>query len=126
MNYIILKNILENILVRIDWRPIEEKPLNISNIQSRKVKNKYKMISYRDEHASAFEPTAAASEESHREDDESNSNGQSIDIEELILRQKSGVLRIGQTQPDAKAYDAASRQLQTQTQDRLLSCSGMN
>jgi len=67
---------------------------------------------YRDEHASALEPAAAATKEGDDEHEDADKNGKGVDIKKLVLRKKCSVLRIAQPQPHSQPYHPASRQLQ--------------
>lgn len=66
-------------------------------------------MSYRDKHAATFKPATTAAEERDAEHDNPNDHCKGVNIEELMLREKSGVLGIRKPKPYSEPDDAAAR-----------------
>jgi hypothetical protein len=64
-----------------------------------------------DQHASALKPGAAASEESHDEDDHTDCNADAVSTDHAVLWEQLGISRVGQAKPDTHAQDPAATQL---------------
>jgi hypothetical protein len=64
-----------------------------------------------DEHASALKPGAAASEESHNEDDYTHCNADTVSTDHAVLREELSIACVGQPKPDTHAQDPTATQL---------------